>query len=586
MAEIYEARNPFSGKSLLAKVTRSKPESRANLNNEQRILNKIQNKKGIPTRSVSMIDHGTRDNEHFLILERLPGMDLHDFLKSQKVPFGFNQFVLMATEILLAIETVHALKVIHRDIKPTNLRYDVNQTVYNRMTCMDFGISLALGESLLELPNPKYLKCRSGGYSPPEAADESQSAHPTFDIYSVGAIMYYCATLENPPSKPSSEGLHPRISLQNFNKKLNDWVAKCTHPIPAKRFQTAREAIERLHAIQAPKTEPWIATYTTQSNAPSKKYSVQGLKETQTPLDLVIMIDSTDSMDPYRKEIESNVKMLSELLFSVFADLKITIIGLGDYESSDTLQLTSVRSHAQLVKAVSSLSSVSGGGDDAEAYEFAFSVLNRTDKHNLHEWRKNAGHMIIVIGDSFSHAFPAKMPFIRGAPGPGGMRTKQFNLVEAEFDRFCKRQGLNKDEEWPKFKSNNFKAKDNWGSNIKQGQIIPTTNKLLRKLHSNKDGNVYRPNIDKAIHNLKERQDIRIHTIHCGKSEISEKFFRYLSVRGEGVALKLDNAEDIVAVLSALILTNDPKNYQQFISQLSDEQTSLLQPATTLVQKG
>ena len=68
MAEIYEARNPFSGKSLLAKVTRSKPESRANLNNEQRILNKIQNKKGIPTRSVSMIDHGTRDNEHFLIL--------------------------------------------------------------------------------------------------------------------------------------------------------------------------------------------------------------------------------------------------------------------------------------------------------------------------------------------------------------------------------------------------------------------------------------------------------------------------------------------------------------------------------------
>jgi len=559
-----------------------------NLLNERRILDFIIKKNPGFERSTLLIDYGERNQQHFLALSKLGGVDLHDYLDALTNPLGYDDFILLATDMLLTIEALHAIGIIHRDIKPKNIRYDVSESGYERTKVLDFGISMRHGEVMEDMQNERFLMCKSSGFSPPESDNTRISAEPSFDIYSVGAIMYIAATNRNPPDSPTDEGLHPRVEVRNFDRKLNDWVAKCTHPSSQKRFQNARDAINNLHSITKPPSDEWVDSPQREiksSSKPSRTFDISDLVTTLTPLDLVLVIDSTESMDPFRNKIQDNVIELSDILFQVFSNLKLTIVGLGDYESSDTLQFTSVNKQDELITAVENLSTVSGGGDDAEAYEFAFSVLSRTHKHKYHKWRKDANHMIIVIGDSFSHAFPSKMPFIRGAPGADGERTKQFNIVEAEFERFCQRHGMKKtDTLWNKFKRNNFTARDNWGGIPREGVIIDTTNKLLIDLHRNSDGNVMRPNIDKAIHSLKERDGISIHTIHCGDSAISEKFFQYLSVRGEGVALKLDSAEDIVAILSALILTNDKSNYDRFVNKLGDQVTSLLRPATTLMQ--
>ena len=78
--------------------------------------------------------------------------------------------------------------------------------------------------------------------------------------------------------------------------------------------------------------------------------------------------------------------------------------------------------------------------------------------------------------------------------------------------------------------------------------------------------------------------DMNIHSLYCGTSALSSKFFQYLAVRGEGVKLNLSEEHDIVAALCGLVLTYDPENYELFLEELNDEQTSLLQPATTMVQ--
>jgi len=576
MAQIYEA-NLLESSTIkyLCKVSREEEASRTNLQNEIRILEKIHRKKGVETRSVKMVDFGTRESDHFIILEHLKGIDLHDHLKSRKAPFGFDEFVLLATDLLLTIEHIHALKVIHRDIKPKNIRYSPRAQVYNRTRCLDFGISLELGESLIDTPNNRHLKCKSQGYSPPEAGDENIASDYCFDIYSVGAIMYYCATLTNPSEFPTDEGHHPRIILPSFNKSLNSWIAKSTHPIPRKRFRTAREAINALHAISKPTSEPWVTDYATSSAANRSKYSVSELTKSNHPLDLVIVMDSTDSMEPYRKQIEKEVNILSELMFQVNTDLRMTIIGLGDYESSETLQIASANNHSSLSKALSKFSSVSGGGDDAEAYEFAFSVLARH-----HKWRSGAKHMVLVIGDSFSHGFPNRLPFFRGARGDE--RTKIVAGFCKQFENHCKLHGLSYDSEWPRFKEHKFSASDNYGS---RGETtIKTTNPLLQKLHKDyKTNRVMRPNIDRALEILNDNHSVQIHTLHCGNSELSRKFLTYVSVRGNGVMLGLDSEDDVVAALCALILSTDKSNYEMFVSQLSDEQTSLLQPATTMV---
>jgi len=568
-----------------------------NLRNEKRILEYLARKRGAGVRSVELIDTGERNQQHFLALTMLAGIDLFDHLDALSDPLGYDEFVLLATDLLLTVESLHNVGIIHRDIKPRNIRYDSSiSSAYERTKALDFGISMRHGEVLEDMVNQEFLTCESKGFSPPEAGNSRISVEPTFDIYSVGAIMYVAATNRNPPDKPSDEGSHPRVEVRNFHKGLNDWVARCTHPVPARRFQTPRDAIENLHSITKPPSDVWTLnpqrTFDP-SSGPSRKFDIADLVTTVHPLDLVLVIDSTESMDPFRKKIQEEVIELSSILFQVFSNLNLTLVGLGDYESSDTLQFTRASNHDELVLAVQELNSVSGGGDDAEAYEFAFSVLNRTDKHNKHEWRQNANHMIIVVGDSFSHAFPSKMPFVRGPPihhytdiQYKQFLTQQFQTVEMEFQRFCDRHGLNKDTEWDKFPKHNFSASDNWGAIQKGGVIIPTTNPLLIALHEdrNNPGTVHRPNIDKAIHGLKERHSVTIHTIHCGTSEISEKFFKYLSVRGEGVALKLDSADDIVAILSALILTNDKSNYDRFVKKLDDQVTSRLQPVATMMQ--
>ena len=149
---------------------------------------------------------------------------------------------------------------------------------------------------------------------------------------------------------------------------------------------------------------------------------------------------------------------------------------------------------------------------------------------------------------------------------------------------YCDRHGDNQGNEWAKFETHNFKALDNHGA--KGSQIIDTDNPLLKKLHTNRETDkVHRPNIDKAICMMKDRHpEMNIHTLYCGTSGLSSKFFQYLAVRGEGVKLNLSEENDIVAALCGLVLAYDPENYELFLEELNDEQTSLLQPATTMVQ--
>ena len=56
----------------------------------------------------------------FLIMEYLPGGDLHD-LMSQQGPLDLTTILRIATDICHALQALHDREVIHRDIKPENI---------------------------------------------------------------------------------------------------------------------------------------------------------------------------------------------------------------------------------------------------------------------------------------------------------------------------------------------------------------------------------------------------------------------------------------------------------------------------------
>lgn len=92
------------------------------------------------------------DNYLYLVMEFLPGGDLMTLLMAKDI-LPEEQAVLYVAEMVLAIEEVHKLKCIHRDIKPDNILIDQD----GHIKLSDFGLSRK-ADSELYKDNPVELK--------------------------------------------------------------------------------------------------------------------------------------------------------------------------------------------------------------------------------------------------------------------------------------------------------------------------------------------------------------------------------------------------------------------------------------------
>jgi hypothetical protein len=84
-----------------------------------------------------------QDDEYlYLVMEFMPGGDLMSLLMQEEV-FDEEAAKLYAAELVCAIESVHELKAIHRDIKPDNVLIDKN----GHIKLSDFGLSRVIVSS-------------------------------------------------------------------------------------------------------------------------------------------------------------------------------------------------------------------------------------------------------------------------------------------------------------------------------------------------------------------------------------------------------------------------------------------------------
>ncbi len=71
-------------------------------------------------------------------MELLDGHNLEDWLKARTEPVTVREVVWVARDTLLGLEAAHKQRLIHRDVKPTNLWVEAGS---NRIKLLDFGIS-------------------------------------------------------------------------------------------------------------------------------------------------------------------------------------------------------------------------------------------------------------------------------------------------------------------------------------------------------------------------------------------------------------------------------------------------------------
>lgn len=202
---------------------------------------------------VRMITAEKQNKVFFMVMEYIKGKTLEKILERKKI-LELGQAIDYTTQIAYGVAHAHNNKIIHRDLRPSNIIVSEEGTA--KIT--DFGTSVWLN-------NVPYASTRIG--SPPYMAPEQFLGKSTYvsDVYSIGCIFYEML-LGHPPiidadpfkiMEKAQEGkiTPPRLKKNTIPKKINGIIMRCLSSKVENRYQRVTEIIRELTAFKGQHTE-------------------------------------------------------------------------------------------------------------------------------------------------------------------------------------------------------------------------------------------------------------------------------------------------------------------------------------------
>lgn len=199
---------------------------------------------------VTVHDYFAENNTAYIIMEFVRGQDLRHFLK-QYGRFSFQDTMSIITPVMNAVEKIHARRMIHRDISPSNIMILPD----GRVKLLDFG---AVREISLETQSLTTMSAvYKHGYSPIEQQTRDMKQGTYSDIYALSATIYQMLTGTIPPSPfariSGSESLIPpsRMGVR-LTAKQEETLMRGLAVYGTDRPQTIRELREGFFGGPAP----------------------------------------------------------------------------------------------------------------------------------------------------------------------------------------------------------------------------------------------------------------------------------------------------------------------------------------------
>jgi RNA polymerase sigma factor (sigma-70 family) len=246
MGKVYRAlwrsRGTLVAVKLLRKPLRQSAVASARFREEAAVLARLRHPGIVALHGVGLLP----DGGHFLVMDLIEGSDLGRNLASG--PVAVEEAVRWVAEAADAIEHAHQRRIVHCDLKPSNLLVDAAGCV----RVSDFGLARSLGESAT-------TRGGTAGFLAPEQIDPDWAPiSPRTDVHGLGAVLYALLAAAppfpgEPPSRASLEGGFPApAALASLRPDLpavmEALCRRCLAPRPEDRFPSAAALAAALRA--------------------------------------------------------------------------------------------------------------------------------------------------------------------------------------------------------------------------------------------------------------------------------------------------------------------------------------------------
>jgi eukaryotic-like serine/threonine-protein kinase len=188
MGVVIKARHLAHAEDVAIKVLRDDvqldPDNIARFVREARAAFELKSEHVARIRDVGTLD----DGKPYMVMELLDGLDLGRILLDQgqlERPRAVDRML----EACDALAEAHALGIVHRDIKPTNLFVTRRADGGELLKVLDFGISKAPPGPQMALTQTSSL-LGTPAYMSPEQMRSARDVDPRTDIWALGVVLY------------------------------------------------------------------------------------------------------------------------------------------------------------------------------------------------------------------------------------------------------------------------------------------------------------------------------------------------------------------------------------------------------------
>jgi serine/threonine-protein kinase len=198
-----------------------------------------------------------QDDRCYLILEYVPGKTLTGYMAERRLTTG--EVLVIARQIAQALSAVYERGVIHRDLKPGNVKI----TPEGRVKVLDFGLAKSAtiegAEADTAITQPGRV-IGTPAYMSPEQVRGKPTGHSS-DIWSFGCVMYEMLTGQPPFEGETVSDIAARILERepdwgmlprHLPENVRNIVQRCLQKDPKQRFQSASDLA---HALKEAQTE-------------------------------------------------------------------------------------------------------------------------------------------------------------------------------------------------------------------------------------------------------------------------------------------------------------------------------------------